>query len=130
MLLKVLLVMLFGAVGCGLRFLSLEMAAHFGGGTPEKIFWSTLGVNVVGCFLIGLLYGHWPAHSLDETTRWWRDCISIGLLGGYTTFSAFSAQTIDLLERGHFVLAAANMVLSLVLCLAATWSGLSLMRLT
>lgn len=121
---KIIGVMFFGAMGCGLRWLSLEIASRLGAGTPERIFWATMAVNILGCYFIGVLYALLPVYDLDETELWWRECLSVGLLGGYTTFSAFSAQTVDLLTRGHFVLAALNVLLSVSVCLVATWAGL------
>ena len=86
--------------------------------------WGTLTVNVTGSFLIGLLA------TLDPLPgRAWlpapelRAFLMIGICGGYTTFSAFSLQTLELLRGGAPGQALANIALSVATCLAAVWLG-------
>jgi CrcB protein len=80
--------------------------------------WGTLFVNVSGSFLIGVF-----AAMLDSDDRMAREFVMVGVLGGYTTFSAFSLQTLDLLRDGKLAHAGANVALSVVCCLAAVWIG-------
>jgi fluoride exporter len=85
--------------------------------------WGTLVVNVSGSFLIGLF-----AALTGPDGRWiapvtFREFFMLGICGGYTTFSSFSLQTLSLLEDGQWFKAAANSVLSLLLCLLGVWIG-------
>ncbi len=95
------------------------VASRWGVGFP----WGTLVVNVAGSLLIGVL-----AAALVPDGRWLlpvpaRELLIVGVLGGYTTFSAFSLQTLSLARDGEWVAAAGNIVLSVVACLAAVWLG-------
>ena len=86
----------------------------------------TLSVNIVGCFLIGLL-----AVALEErflAAPSLRLFLIIGCLGGYTTFSSFSYETLALAREGDFLYALANVGASLLSCLGATWAGLQIGR--
>ena len=83
--------------------------------------WGTFTVNVVGSFLIGVLAtagdGRFPLGGEA------RQFLMIGLLGGYTTFSAFSLETLSLARDGDWLRAGGNIVLSVALCLVAVWFG-------
>jgi CrcB protein len=88
--------------------------------------YGTLFVNVSGSLLMGLL-------SIVMLERFnigpeWRAAILIGLLGSFTTFSTFSIETLNLLEQGDMVRAFSNIALSVIVCLAAVWLGISLGR--
>ena len=88
--------------------------------------WGTIVANVSGSLLIGLVAGGAgeglrPA-ALGETARLF---LTVGFCGGYTTFSSFSLQTVQLAQAGRHGLALANVLLSVVPCLAATWAGLA-----
>jgi CrcB protein len=109
-----------GAIGSVLRFwLSLVAGRHWG----ETFPWGTLIVNVTGCFLIGLFGtltapdGRWPVGS------GFRIFFMAGICGGYTTFSAFSLQTLDLIHNREFLYAAWNILGSVTFCLLAVWLG-------
>ena len=85
--------------------------------------WGTLIVNVSGSFIIGLF-----AAVTGPEGRWlapasFRQFFMLGICGGYTTFSSFSLQTLNLAEEGQWFKAGANSVLSLVLCLLGVWLG-------
>jgi CrcB protein len=115
-----LLIALGGALGSVLRFfLSQTVAEHFGTAFP----WGTLIINVTGSFVIGFLW------SLTEPDGRWlaspalRLFLMVGICGGYTTFSAFSLQTLNLARGGEWLHAGANIVGSVVLCLVAVWLG-------
>jgi CrcB protein len=109
-----------GALGSIARFwLSGLTARHFG----ETFPWGTLIVNVTGSFVIGFF-----AAMTSPEARWFvapgfRNFFLAGVLGGYTTFSSFSLQTLALAENGEYVRAAGNAIASLVGCLAAVWLG-------
>jgi CrcB protein len=104
-----------GATGSVLRFW-LGSVIGQKAGAP---FWGTLFVNVTGCFLIGLL-GNLRENGPAEFDRYF---LMVGVMGGYTTFSTFSLQTLELLQKGSAPLALANIALSLVLCLLGVWLG-------
>ncbi|HEX3535742.1 MAG TPA: fluoride efflux transporter CrcB [Stellaceae bacterium] len=85
--------------------------------------WGTIAINVIGSFVIGLVaYATVPVGmvpiSLDI-----RAFVLVGICGGYTTFSSFSIQTLELAREGHWLYAGANIVLSVMLCLIAVWLG-------
>ncbi len=109
-----------GALGSvGRYWLADSMAARFG----DKFPWGTLLINVSGSFAIGLFFaltaadGRWPA-SLSV-----RQFFMVGICGGFTTFSAFSLQTLHLMQAGDWLRAGAYIVGSVVLCLLAVWLG-------
>lgn len=87
-----------------------------------KFPWSTFAVNVFGCLVIGLLAG--LAERLDWFTPSARLLLITGLLGGFTTFSAFGLETVYLLRRGEMFVAAAYAISSVLVCIAAVWLGL------
>ena len=109
-----------GAIGSVGRFwLSGLLAQHWGARFP----WGTLLVNVSGSFAIGFfatLCGPQGRFPLGPRVS---QFIMVGVLGGYTTFSAFSLQTLDLARDGNWLGAGMNIVASVVLCLAAVWLG-------
>ncbi|MHC5068792.1 MAG: fluoride efflux transporter FluC [Planctomycetota bacterium] len=84
--------------------------------------WATLVANVLGSLLIGLVAGVWSQHE------WVRLLVMAGLLGGFTTFSSFSLQTIELIGRGAWLPALAYVATSLLACLIAAALGLALGR--
>jgi CrcB protein len=86
----------------------------------------TFAVNVVGCFLIGLVFG-WSSKNYLEPT--WQLFLTTGVLGGFTTFSAFSMETITMMSAGQTTTAIFYVVLSVVVGLAGTVAGYALMRL-
>jgi fluoride exporter len=103
-----------------LRFLCSGLVARAFG---ETFPWGTLLVNVTGSFLIGLyaiLTGPDGRLLVGSTAR---QFVMIGVFGGYTTFSSFSLQTLNLARDGQWGLAAANVILSLALCLGGVWLG-------
>jgi len=121
-----LAVMTGGAVGVGARmFLSNWIANHFGQSFP----WGTMIVNVVGCLIIGLFTGLTGPDGMVMTSPLVRQVVTIGFLGGFTTYSSFSLQTITLLAEGEVLYALANITFTLLLCLIGTWSGLAIANL-
>ncbi len=89
--------------------------------------WGTMAVNVVGGLAMGLLTG-WLAFRGGAGGETVRLFAAVGVLGGFTTFSAFSLETVRLAEEGQMAAAAANAALNLVLCLAACVLGMALLR--
>jgi len=115
-----LLIALGSAIGGAGRYWMSGLAARWLG---ETFPWGTMLVNVVGSLVIGVfatLTG--PDGRLLVGTEA-RQFVMVGLCGGYTTFSSFSLQTLNLVRDGEWLWAGANIVLSVVLCLAAVWLG-------
>ena len=122
-MLDYILVMAGGALGTGARFWISGFVAERGG---EFFPLGTLVVNVTGSFAIGFLAAFMdPEGSILMSPRL-RQFLMIGLCGGYTTFSSFSLQTVDLLRDGDWLKAGLNTLLSFVCCLAAVWLGRTL----
>ena len=111
-----------GGVGSALRYaIALWSADRFGSAFP----YGTLIVNLGGCFLIAI------AVQAAAAGRWnadWHAAVTAGLLGGFTTYSAFNEQTIQLIQSGATGAAAVNIAVTLVGGLAAGWLGLVVAR--
>lgn len=89
--------------------------------------YGTLTVNVAGSFIIGLIFG--LSDRFNLFTPEWRYFLATGICGGFTTFSAFSFETINLLREGDWFLGISNISLSIVFCLLATFFGGLLIRI-
>lgn len=116
---EVMLVGLGGFVGSSLRFMVHVWTQRI---VPATVFpLGTLVVNVIGCFLLGLLGGLLAHRGILEPG--YRLFLMIGLLGGFTTFSAFALDTLILIESAEALKALANIVLQVSLSLAAVYAG-------
>ena len=103
-----------GALGSVSRYwLNGVVTVRAGDGFP----WGTLLINVVGSFAIGL-FATLPA-TQDSTKKF----LMAGICGGFTTFSAFSLQTLELTQHGEWLRAGGNVLLSVALCLVVVWLG-------
>lgn len=114
-----------GALGALLRY-GFSTGTHhlMGKGFP----YGTLLVNVLGSFIIGVVYVYMVERG--ELSEDWRAFIVIGLLGAFTTFSTFSFETINLVEAGEMLKAGLNILISVSLCLGACWIAMMLARQT
>jgi fluoride exporter len=122
-LLQILSVAAGGATGALLRFwMSNSIHAWLGRGFP----YGTIVVNILGSLVMGILYVLIVERM--EISAEWRAALVVGLLGAFTTFSAFSLETIHLLEASEFTKAGLNILLSVSLCIAACWLGMMLTR--
>ncbi len=123
-----LAVALGGAAGSVLRYGAGRLAMNYFG--PATVM-ATFAVNVSGSFALGLFYGLTAERTTlpGETQALIRGLIGIGLIGGYTTFSTFSFETIRLLESGELSRAAASVLGNLLLGLAAAYLGILAARL-
>jgi fluoride exporter len=112
-----------GALGSSARYLvNVGAGKLLGIGFP----WGTLIVNIAGCFIMGLVVGWGALRGLSNEARVF---LATGILGGFTTFSAFSADFAALIERKNFALSALYLTGSVILSLAAVFAGLYLVRL-
>jgi CrcB protein len=124
-----------GALGSALRFIVSGLVAHHLADPLSRLSgkwlsvafpWGTLTVNVTGSLFIGMM-----AALVSPDGRWLvspalRQFVMLGVLGGFTTFSSFSLQTLDLLRDGEWFMASANVLLSVAVCLIAVWAGFTL----
>ena len=118
-----LLIALGGAAGSVLRYLLGGRAQHF---APHGFPLGTLFVNVVGCFLVGILVRQFMN---IQTHNYLRALLVVGFCGGFTTFSTFSMETVGLIEGGKYSRVMAYIALSLTRSLTATFAGMTMMRL-
>lgn len=112
-----------GAVGSVLRYWMSTVVYNLWGRTFP---YGTLAVNVLGCLLMGILFVILTERATGDGVL--RAGVLVGLLGGFTTFSAFSMETFSLIEEGALLKALLNVAASLVLCVAATWVGVAIAR--
>ena len=123
------LVALGGAVGSLARYqVGRGMTRLLGPQQVATFPWATLAVNVAGSLAMGLLAG-WLARS-GEIGETWRLLVGVGLLGGFTTFSAFSLELMMLIERGQASTAFVYAAVSVLAGLSALYIGLIAMRVT
>ena len=122
MLPKILLLAVAGALGTLARFGLAGLAQRLGAGFP----WGTLAVNVVGCFLAGLLWTLFETRVALAPEA--RTVVMVGFLGAFTTFSTLVLETGQMFGAAAWTHAAANVTLHLVLGLAALFAGLALGR--
>ena len=111
-----------GAAGSVLRYLIGGAVQHL---SPRGFPIGTLSVNVLGCLLIGVLA---RLFLNMQTAASMRAFLIVGFCGGFTTFSAFSHETVALLEGGEYTRAAAYIFLTTALCLGATFAGMGAVR--
>ena len=122
-MLPVVLVFVGGGLGAVMRYgMTIGVGRMAGTGFPL----ATLSVNVIGSFLMGAIVA-WFAFR-GESGQEWRLFLTTGVLGGFTTFSAFSLETMLLYERGDTMLAGLYVVLSVVVSILALAAGLMVVR--
>ncbi len=111
-----------GALGSVARFwVNGLVAEKFGASFP----WGTLVINVLGSFVIGIIGAlAIPEGRMDPSARIFAtQFLMVGVCGGYTTFSSFSLQTLNLLRDREWLYAGGNILLSVALCMIAVWLG-------
>jgi CrcB protein len=120
---QIIYIGIFGALGCISRYLVSGWTHSLVGRTLP---YGTLAVNVIGSFLLGLIMeGGLRSTVLSPEMRLG---ITVGFMGGFTTFSTFSLETIRLLEEGSFLHAGANIILNVVVCIVFAALGIFLAR--
>ena len=120
-----LLVAIGGSIGASTRYLFYLISKNFF--SANNLFINTLMINIIGSFLIGYLIVMLENKSFSQDFL--KYFFIIGILGSFTTFSAFSLETIDLLINKRFLIAFFYIFLSLFLCLLFTFLGLNLNKL-
>ena len=121
-MLPLLYVLVGGAVGSGARYLTGRAMLSLLG--PDYPF-GTLAVNLIGGLLMGVLVGVLARNTASET---WRLLLGVGVLGGFTTFSAFSLDVVTMIERGAIGVAFGWVVVAVIGSVAALFAGLSAVR--
>lgn len=116
------LVAIGGAAGSSARYL---VGKVMGPGADAGFPWHTFAVNVSGAFTLALLVviaprSGWPG--------WWRPLLAVGVLGGYTTFSTFTLETVELALKGHWMVAGLYVLSSLVAGTAGAGLGIAIGR--
>ena len=105
-----------------------SMARHWCNGMVARLAgvdfpWGTLVINVLGSFIIGIAASTMGSEGRFDSGPTAQQFVMVGICGGYTTFSAFSLQTLTLVQGNQWGAAAANIGISVIACLAAVWVG-------
>ena len=120
---KIFYLGIFGGLGCVARYMVSGWVYNFAGRTLP---YGTLAVNVVGSLLLGLIMeGSLRSTLLSPDLR---IGLTVGFMGGFTTFSTFSYETVRLMEEGSLVSAGANVLLNVTICIVAAVVGIYLAR--
>ncbi|WP_158930033.1 fluoride efflux transporter CrcB [Acidisphaera sp. S103] len=114
-----LVVMIGGAFGTLARYVISVLALSI----SRELPWGTIAINVTGSFIIGFFGTLTLAHGRFPVSENMRLFVMIGLCGGYTTFSSFSLQTLDLLRSDAMARASLNILVSVILCIMAVAAG-------
>jgi CrcB protein len=118
---KIILVLAGGAIGTLVRFLLSGLAQKYvSNGFPI----GTLAVNLIGSFIIGLLWGIFENQPANQV----RAFLFVGVLGGFTTFSAYSIETLNLFRDGNIRFAVLNIILNNVLGILLAFCGLAISK--
>lgn len=118
-----LLVGIGGFIGSVLRFYSQQVVSKY---FPSTLPYGTLAVNIAGCFFVGVIYALSEKGNILNPE--WRIFLATGLCGGFTTFSTFSYETINLIKGGEWFYASVYVAFSVVIGLYATYLGILLIK--
>lgn len=120
---QLLYIGIFGAIGCLARYAVSGWTYALCG---RMLPWGTLAVNVIGSFILGLIMEGSLRSTLMSPEL--RIGLTVGFLGGFTTFSTFSYETIRYLEEGSLLQAGGNILLNVAICVVFAWLGIALAR--
>jgi CrcB protein len=124
-LLPIILVGSGGLIGSVLRYLmAIFYSKHF---PASFIPYGTFAVNILGCLLIGIVYG--LSERFHFLTPHWRLFLATGICGGFTTFSAFAYENISMLQQSNYTGFAVYSIGSFALCLLSVFAGLSIIKI-
>ncbi len=123
MIRNILFVGLGGGIGSIARYLFQRWISAL---YPHHFPWGTFGVNVIGCFAIGLFWG--MSFRSFESNENWKLLLMVGLCGGFTTFSAFTLEGIGLLKEQRLFLFFSYVAANVIIGLLATWLGMLLAK--
>lgn len=121
----ILLVGIGGFIGSVSRYYSQQIITRF---FPSSLPFGTLAINVAGCFLIGVIYAF--SEKGNILTPEWRLFLATGFCGGFTTFSTFSFESIQLINDGEWLYVSLYVTFSVFIGFIATYLGMSLIKLT
>ena len=119
-----ILVLIGGAIGSGSRYLFSNYITKT---YPATFPYGTFAVNIIGCLLIGVIYG--ATERLHVASPQWRLFLATGLCGGFTTFSAFAYENIQLLQSGNYLTFSLNTIGSCVFGFTAVFLGVLLTKI-
>lgn len=125
MIKSILLVGLGGGLGSIARYLIQKWFADY---YPHPFPWATFAINIAGCFLIGIFWG--LTFKSFAATEQWKLLLMTGLCGGFTTFSAFTLESVSLLKEQKLLLFFSYIFFSVLLGLLATFAGMKISRLS
>ncbi len=121
---EIIAIALGGALGALSRFWAVTLASLW---LDDEFPYGILIVNVLGSFAIGIVFVFLVERAMLPIA--WRSAVMVGFLGAFTTFSAFSLQTIGLLEAGRFLAASVYIIGSVLICVMAAALGMFFARL-
>ncbi len=124
-MLNILAVFTGGGIGAVLRYLITQAASKILG--TSYLFAGTLCANIIGCFIIGYIFGI-TIQKVDLISPELKLFLTVGFLGGLTTFSTFSCESFCFIKEGKMIQAVLYICASLILGLAATYSGFTLAK--
>jgi CrcB protein len=125
MKMTLLLVGLGGAIGSMMRYLTTCFVVNRVTCLPA--FWGTFAVNFIGCLIIGMVYG--LSSRYDWLTPQWRIFLATGICGGYTTFSAFAYENVNLLQQENYAMSLIYIAASVIVCLFAAFLGTAITKI-
>jgi CrcB protein len=120
---NILTVMLGSGIGGALRFISSEYIKQY---LPTRFPYGTFFVNLLGCFIIGIVYGLSIKGNQDSNGL--KLLLATGFCGGFTTFSAFTSENLELIRNGNQFTALFYILISIVFGIVATYSGSILIK--
>ncbi len=121
-----LLIGLGGFLGTIARYTCAQLPFLAGNSKSNNFPFATLLVNLFGCFVIGLVYGYFEKQSVTDSD--WKLILTAGFCGGFTTFSAFSIENIQMMREGHYLMSILYIFSSVLLGLLLTWGGITLIK--